>query len=170
MAFVLILALCLSACSSNDENEIYMEIHDSVADIEALDDGTARLFVCGVITNNSKTLSAEYDLLPKLTIDGEVMEAGYEPLGDPDVSDLPPGASVYYEVTYNFDPTVDHEWKFTNEDGTVVYGLEEYACIKAALRALEDKPAVTMADIRQMEKEQKQRYKEFLKEEAENKQ
>ena len=74
-----------------------MEIHDSVADIEALDDGTARLFVCGVITSNSKTLSAEYDLLPKLTIDGEVMEAEYEPLGDPDVSDLHPGARKYYE-------------------------------------------------------------------------
>lgn len=163
------LALVLCACGSATEDAmapVEMEIRDSIADISPTEDGMATLFMDGVITNTSKLHSAAADQLPQLTMDGEVVEAEYEYYDGEDHDKLGPGEWVYYHISYDFDPSVDHEWKFAYAEDTVVSGLDQYVRIKEALRNFEGKPPVTMEDIRQMEKEQKERYQEFLKEEA----
>lgn len=162
------LALVLCACGSTEDAmaPVEMEIHDSIADVAPTEDGMATLLMDGVITNTSKLHSAEADQLPQLTMDGEAVEAEYEYFDGEDHDKLGPGEWVYYHISHDFDPTVDHEWKFQSADDTVVSGLDDYDCIKEALRNFEGKPPVTMEDIKQMEKEQKERYQEFLKEEA----
>ena len=110
--------------------------------------------------------AAAPDQLPQLTMDGEVMEAEYEYFDGEDHDKLGPGEWVYFHISHNFDPSVDHEWKFAYAEDTVVSGLDQYVRIKEALRNFEGKPPVTMEDIRKVEKEQKERYQEFLKEEA----
>lgn len=71
------------------------------------------------------------------------------------------GKAAVYSVSYEFDPEKEHEWKFGYHEDMVVDGLDEYACIKEALRDYEGKAPVTMEEIRQMENEQKKKFEEF---------
>ena len=149
---------------------VEMEIHDSMADVVPTEDGMAHLVMDGTITNTSKLHSAELAQLPQLTMDGNVVEAEYEFYDGEDHEKLGPGEWVYFHISFDFDPTIDHEWKFRYADDTVVTGLDQYVCIKEAIRNFEGKPPVTMEDIKKVEQEQRERYEAFLKEEAEQNQ
>ncbi len=115
----------------------------------------------GIITNHSGLKTIDYASLPYLTMDGNKIETTYEPIDSEDDGKLAPGKSAVYSVSYEFDPKEEHEWGFGVHEDTVVDGLDEYACIKEALRDYEGKAPVTMEEIRQMENEQKKKFEEF---------
>lgn len=79
----LVVAFCLCACSSSGNGAtgpIELEIRDSVADVYSVQDGMARLEMQGAITNNSEMQTAQLSDLPQLAMDGEVIEATYDPI------------------------------------------------------------------------------------------
>ena len=76
-----------------------------------------------------------------------------------------PGKSLCYHISYEFDPSEKHKWKFQSSDGSVVSGLDDYVCIKKALRNYKGKSQVTIDEVKKIEKDQKKRFKKFLKEE-----
>ncbi|MBR4472935.1 MAG: hypothetical protein IKS55_04795 [Oscillospiraceae bacterium] len=163
----LMLAAALSGCGGSREDPNappILEIHDSIADVEDIGDGKAMLFMDGQITNTSKMKTVEYASLPYLTMDGQEIETTCEILGRDDNGKVGPRETVVYSVRFEFDPGTEHEWKFGTREGTVVNGLGDYACVKAALRNFEGKAPVTKEDLQRVEAEQKQKYQEFLKE------
>lgn len=168
-AMALVAAVCLCACSSSGNEAtgpIELEIRDSAADVYSVQDGMARLEMQGAITNKSEMQTAQLSDLPQLTMDGEVVEATYEPIDMETADKVEPGKSVAYRISFDFDPSKDHEWNFEEADGTVVEGLDQYVVVKEALRNYEGKPQVTMEDIEKLEQEQQEKYQEFLEEEA----
>ena len=168
-AIVLAVAFCLSACSSSSNEAtgpIKLEIRDSVADVYPAQNGMARLEMQGAITNKSEMKTAQISDMPQLTMDGEVVEATYDPIDMEKADKVEPGKSIAYKISFEFDPSKDHEWKFKSADDTVVDGLDEYASIKEALRNFKGKPQVTMEDLAEIEREAEARYQKFLEEEA----
>lgn len=99
-------------------------------------------------------------------MDGEPIEAVYQPIDMESADKVEPGKSVTYEISYVFDASEDHDWKFASADGTVVDGLDQYVKIKEALRDYEGKPQVTEEDLAEVEREAEERYQEFLEEQG----
>ena len=168
-ALALAAAFCLCACSSSGSEAtgpVKLEIRDSVADVYSVQDGMARLEMQGAITNKSEMQTAQLSDLPQLTMDGEAVAATYEPIDAEKADKVEPGKSVAYRISFDFDPSKDHEWNFKEADGTVVEGLDQYVVIKQALRNYEGKPQVTMEDIEKVEQEQQEKFEKFLEEEA----
>ncbi len=164
---VLAAVILMGACSSDQSavGTLELRIHDSVADVVPVKKGAARLIMDGIITNNSELRTAKLIDLPQLTMDGRVVNATYEPLDSEDKDKVKPGKSLCYHISYKFDPSEKHKWKFQSSDGSVVSGLDDYVCIKKALRNYKGKSQVTIDEVKKIEKEQKKRFKKFLKEE-----
>ena len=141
-----------------------LEIHDSLADVENIGDGKARLIMQGIITNNSDIKTIDYNNLPYLKMDGQKVTTTYEPVDSEDSDKVAPKKSVVYSVSYDYDPSTEHEWSFGYSDDTVISGLDDYVCIKEAIRNYEGKPQVSMDDIKKIEQEQKEKFKNFEKE------
>lgn len=175
-----LVVLCLCACSgtgsnsatssetnsAQDENlPIYLEIGNAMADVSDGSDGKAMLTLDFKVTNTSEGRSAEMQDLPRLTLNGTVVETTYEHQ-DSEKTVLAPDDVAYAHVETEYDINAEHEWRFKVAEGTVVSGLDEYVRIIEAQRNYEGKPQVTQEDIDKVEAEQEAAYQEFLKEEA----
>lgn len=169
LVLAIIALLVVAGCSNSTDpatTPLSLTIRDCYADVDAAPDGQALLSMQGVIENTHEMKTAQISDLPQLTMDGEVIEATYDAIDMEDASKVDPGKSVVFTVQYTFDPSVDHEWHFEEVDDTVVEGLDEYVCIKQALRNFEGKPQVTEEEMAQVEREAQERFEEFQKEEA----
>ncbi|MBR1442848.1 MAG: hypothetical protein IJ583_04870 [Firmicutes bacterium] len=164
-----LMALSLGGCGAQEDvmAPVQLEIHDSAADIEEIGEGKARLEMEGIITNKSELKTVDYTSLPYLKMDDKEVTTTYEPVDSEDTDKVAPGKSVVYSVTYDFDTTAEHEWKFGSREDTVVSGLDEYVCIKRAMRAFEGKGQVTDEEIEKMEEEQQKKFEEFEKSQKE---
>ena len=100
-------------------------------------------------------------------MNGEEVTTTYEPVDSDDTDKVAPGKTAMFSVELEFDPAVEHKWKYGTREGTVANGLGDYACIKAAIRNYGGKAPVTMDDINAAEEEQKKKFEEFEKSEKE---
>ena len=166
LSLLVVMALSVTACGHEEDVNApaNLEIHDSYADVENIGDGKARLIMQGIITNNSELKTIDYDNLPYLQMDGQKVTATYEPVDSEDTDKVAPGKSVVYSISYDYDPGTDHEWGFGYSDETVVSGLDDYVCIKEAIRNFEGKPQITMEDLEKLEQEQREKFEEFQRE------
>ena len=144
LACVVVLAVCVCACSTPSTPSTlstpstdkavskYIKISDSKATLEQAEDGVTMLVVDGIMQNTGEKTVKMGDL-PQLTMDGTVVKAVYERTDNKPKPKLRAGASATYHVEVAVDPSVDHEWKFVEAEGTAVEGLDQVNCITEAL-------------------------------------